>query len=342
MIFEFLLPIIAWLVLFVICYIVYSQVFYKNMPHQSVTEGQGLYAIITAFFWIVVYMCLSSVWSIIYSLIDLKYPDVIGAATSYSGGLQSAGVLYDTFAFPLAMIVVSSITSLALAFWLISQFQKNKNLRPQKLYLFMRSLVFIGGAVMIFSGFVYIVYSWLYGNLPIAVFLKAIVALLIVGVVAVYFYLTADGKNPNEALIGRVFSILLVIVTLGTMFYSFSIIGTPAQARLYRLDSITIQNLQNVKQEIDNQDQNFGVKIKSLDEITNDYTKSILRQTKINYSTAEKEYSLCAGFNGDMPDSINIPNRDTTWDYKKGESCFTFKHLPAYINSQIPEKAILR
>ena len=128
--------------------------------------------------------------------------------------------------------------------------QENKNLRPQALYLFMRSLVFIGGAIMIFSGFVYVVYSWLYGNLPIAVFLKGFVAVAIVGMVALYFYLTADGKNPKEAFIGRLFAVMLVVVTVATMFYSFSIIGTPSEARLYRLDSITLQNLQNVKQEL--------------------------------------------------------------------------------------------
>lgn len=181
MIFEFLFPIIGWLVLFGIFYIIYSQIFYKNLPAQQPVEGQNLYAAITGFFWVVVYFCLSSVWSILYSLIDLKYPDVVGAASDYGIGMQSVGAVYDTFAFPLAMVVVSSVTALVLAFWLISKFQRNKNLRPEKLYLFMRTLVFIGGAVMIFSGFVYVVYSWLYGNLPIAVFLKGLVAVAIVG-----------------------------------------------------------------------------------------------------------------------------------------------------------------
>lgn len=332
MIFEFLLPIIGWLILFGICFIVYSVVFYKDKTPQVHVEGQAMYTALATFFWLVVYMCLSSIWSIIYSLIDIKYPDVVGAAYDYSSGLSSAGVVYDAFAFPLAMVVVSSMTALILGFWLISKFQANRNLRPEKLYLFIRSLVFIGGAVMVFSGFVYIVYSWLYGNLPIAVFMKGGVAVAIVGMVALYFYLTADGKNKNEAMISRVFALFLVAVTLVTLFYSFSVIGTPAQARLFRLDSITLQNLQNVKNEIDNQEQNFGIKIQDLSQLTNEYTRSAIKQTEISYSSASTTYTLCANFNASIPANINMPNRIDDWDYQAGNSCFTFPHLPTYAN----------
>jgi hypothetical protein len=333
MIFEFLLPIIGWLILFLICFVIYSQVFYKNVGPQKHVEGQALYTALASFFWITVYMCLSSIWSILYSLIDLKYPDVIGAASNYGSGLTSVGAVYDTFAFPLALVVVSSITACVLGFFLISKFEKNEDLRPDRLYTFMRALVFIGGAVMIFSGFVYVVYSWLYGNLVQAVIMKGIVAFAIVGMVALYFYLTGDGKNKNEGVISRVFAILLVVVTLATMFYSFNIIGTPTQARLYRLDSITLQNLQNVKNEIDNQEQNFGVKIKDLKEINADYAKGAIRQTQMTYSSNETDYTLCAQFNSEMPQTINIPDRNVDWDYHAGQSCFTFKHLPPYPNA---------
>ena len=342
MIFEFLFPIIAWLVVFGICYIVYSQIFYKNLPTQQPVEGQSLYTVITTFFWIVVYLSLSSVWSIIYSLIDVKYPDVVGAVSDYGSGMQTSGVVYDAFAFPLAVVVVSSVTALILSFWLIAKFQNNRELRPEKLYLFMRTLVFIGGAVMIFSGFVYVVYSWLYGNLPIAVFLKGIVAVAIVGMVAWYFYLTADGKNPKESMIGRIFAVMLVLITLATMLFSFSIIGTPAQARLYRLDSLTLQSLQNVKNEIDNQDQNFANKIQNLSDINVDYVKNYIRKTPMKYSTTDKEYTLCADFLASMPQTINIQNRDETWDYKKGETCFTFKHLPPYPGAVKPIPAMVK
>jgi hypothetical protein len=274
-------------------------------------------------------------------LIDLKFPDPVSAVSNYGSGMSAVGVVYDAFAFPLAMVVVSAITSLMLAFWLINKFQKNKALRPERLYLFMRALVFIGGAVMVFSGFVYVVYSWLYGNLPIAVFMKGIVAVVIVGMVALYFYLTGDGKNKNESMIGRLFAVMLVVVTLATLFFSFNVIGTPAEARKYRLDSLTIQNLQTVKQEIDNQDQNYGKKIQNLSEIDADYVKAAIKRTKINYSTTDSEYTLCTDFNSDMPIILNEENRDTTWDYKVGNSCFTFKHLAPYPNAVPQTKPVI-
>lgn len=338
MIFEFLLPIVGWLIFFGICFIIYSNIFYKNaVPHAEI-EGQALYTAIASFFWIVVYMCLSSVWSILYSLIDLKYPDIVGAASNYGSGFSGSGVVYDAFAFPLAMVVVSSVTALFLAFWLISKFQKNKNLRPERLYMFMRALVYIGGIVMAFSGFVYVVYSWLYGNLPVAVFMKGAVAFVIVGMIAIYFYLIADGKNPKETIISKVFASMLVAVTLFTLFFSFSVIGTPAQARLYRLDSITIQNMQQVKYEVDNQGQSFGKRIQNLEEINNEYVKSAIKKTAMTYSVTDNDYTLCSDFNADMPATINMGSRDETWDYKTGKSCFTFKHLPTYATNNIQPK----
>ena len=345
MIFEFLLPIIGWLVLFGICFLIYSKMFYKEDPQTTHPEGQTLYTVLAAFFWITLYTCLSSIWSIMYSLIDLKYPDVIGAATNYSGGLTNVGVVYDTFAFPLAMIVVSAISAALLAFFLNYKLQKNNHLRSERLYTFIRFLVYIGGAVMIFFGFVYVVYSYLYGNLPMAVLLKALVALVIVGTVALYFYLV-ENKYTGENILNKIFAGLLIVVTFLTLYSSFSIIGTPAQARMYRLDSITLQNLQNVKQEIDNQDQSFGNKLKSLNDLTNDYVKNSVRTTAMTYSTTDTEYTLCADFNSDIPETINIPNRDTTWDYHAGNSCFTFKHLPTYApvnaNPGIPKPIMVR
>jgi len=331
MIFEFLLPILLWLMLFGVCFLVYTKMFYVEKHAQQHVEGQSLYSVLSAFFWIILYFSLSSIWSIFYSLIDLKYPDLIGAANDYSYGLSSVGQVYDTFAFPLAMIVVSSLTSLLLAFFLMRKLQQNKNIRSERLYTFIRLLVYIGGAIMVFFGFVYVVYSWLYGNLPVAVFLKALVALVIVGSVALYFYLVENNKN-KEAQISKIFALLLVLVTIITLYFSFSIVGTPADARKFRLDSITLQNLQTVKSEIDNQHQNFGVTIKNLDEITADYVRSAVKKSPMNYTVTEENYTLCAEFNSDMPQSINMENRDETWDYKAGETCFTFKHQPTYPN----------
>lgn len=319
----------GWLVLFGICFLIYSNLVYKNMPPAIEVEGQVLYTAIATFFWITVYMALSSVWSILYSLIDLKYPDIVGAVSSYgTSGFSAAGIVYDAFAFPLSIVVVSSFTSLLLAFWLISKFQTNKNLRPQKLYQFLRALVFIGGAIMIFSGFVYVVYSWLYGNLPMAVFLKGFVAVVIVGVVGLYFYLVGDGDNPREALIGRIFASFLVIVTIVTLVFSFNVIGTPGEARLYRLDSITLSNLQSIKNGIDDQALSYAVKIQNLNELNDYFLKDILKKTEVKYSSNGNNYTLCANFNSDMPKTINMGYRDEIWDYKKGESCFTFKHQP--------------
>jgi hypothetical protein len=331
MILEFLLPIVGWLILFFVCFIVYTNVFYKGVPHQTPVEGQTLYAVIAAFFWIVVYICLSSIWSILYSLIDIKYPDILGAASNY--GYPAVGAAYDTFAFPLAMTLVSSITALILAFWLVYKFQQNKNLRPQRLYSFMRNLVYLGSVILAFSGFVYVVYSWLYGNLPIAILYKGIVAFLIVGSVALYFYLVADGENKKEANISRAFALLLVLVTGLTLAASFKIIGTPEQARLYRLDSLTLQDLQTVKYEIDNQGQSFNLRINNLSEITSSYVKTAIKRTDMSYAKTDKDYTLCAEFNSDMPATVNTPERDMDWDYTKGTSCFTFPQLPTYSNA---------
>ncbi len=336
MIFEFLLPIIGWLVLFLIFFLIYTKFFPSE--NKTKVEGQMLYTTGAAFFWILVYLTLSSIWSIAYSLIDLAYPDIIGAATNYGSGLGNVGVVFDAFAFPLATVLVSSILAFILAIFLNKKFNENENLKPENLYKFLRALVFIGGAIFAFSGFVYIVYSWLYGNLPIAVFMKGGVAFVIIALVALYFYLD---KYAN------IFAGLLLLGTIATLVVSFKVIGTPAEARLYRLDNITLQNLQTVKYEIDNQSQSFGKKILTLDELTDYNLKNILSKTKIKYSYNLKEntkeiesYNLCADFNFDMPKSINNGYENHEWDYKKGESCFTYDFKLPYVNIPIKPQVL--
>lgn len=225
MIFEFLFPIVGWLVLFFVFFVVYKSLFYKESGHVKQVEGQALFTVLATFFWITVYSCLSSIWSILYSLIDLKYPDVVGAVSDYgTSGFSGSGVVFDAFAFPLAMTLVSAVTACCLAFYLTKKFNAEDALRPEILYHFLRVLVFIGGALLAFSGFVYVVYSWLYGNLPIAIFYKGLVAVLIVGSVALYFYLT-DNSNPNkQKIVSRFFAALMVLATIVTLFVSFKVI----------------------------------------------------------------------------------------------------------------------
>jgi hypothetical protein len=263
----------------------------------------------------------------------------VGAVSDYgTSGFSGSGVVYDAFAFPLAVTLVSAVTACCLAFFLIKKFQSNPHLRPEKLYLFLRNLIFIGGVILAFSGFVYVVYSWLYGNLPIAIFYKGLVAAVIVGGAAVYFYLVGEGKNKNEGLISKVFSGALVLVTVVTLFVSFQVIGTPAEARKYRLDSITVEAIQQIKNEIDSQDQSFSLRIKSLDELKNEYVRRYIRKmiaakNPVRYESDGKEFKLCANMNADMPQTINWENRDMTWDYKVGDFCFTFPHQAPYPNA---------
>jgi hypothetical protein len=335
MIFEFLFPILGWLIVFGAMYFVYNAFFYRKSATDAAVaeiEGQSVFSLISAFFWIVVYMCLSSIWSILYTLIDLKFPDIIGAPSDYgNSGLSLSGAVYDAMAFPLATLVVCAVTSVILAFWIISRQKANPALRPDKLYQFIRFVTFVGGAILAFSGFVYVVYAWLYGSLPMAVFLKGLVAFVIVGTVAAYFYLVAGKtRNNSESLIGRVFALFLFVAMLVTLFVSFNVVGTPKEARKYRLDALKLQDLQSIKYQVDARDEQGQTPMQSLSDIKDEYVKNIVKRNEKAVSgfrlvSGVKDYKLCANFVSNMPVYVNSGNNsDDTWNYTKGETCFTF------------------
>jgi hypothetical protein len=335
MIFEFLFPIVGWLIFFGALFFIYNAFFYqKPVGEQIELPGQATFTLISSFFWVVVYMCLSSIWSILYTLIDIKYPDIINAPSNYgSAGLSLSGAIYDAMAFPLATLVVSAVSAVALAWWIMSKQKQNPVLRPDKLYKFIKFVTLIGGGILAFSGFVYVVYAWLYGSLPVAVFLKGLVAFVIVGSVALYFYLVAgETRNPRESLIGKIFSAYLLIAMVVTLFVSFNVVGTPKEARLYRLDSLKIQDLQQIKNTIDNQDSYSDKKVSKLSDIKDEYTRpAVARNEDVTYTSDGKNYTMCANFVSQMPQTVNNNYYvDDTWNYKKGQSCFTFEHKPNY------------
>lgn len=330
MIYNFLSPIIGWLILFGSGYFIYNVFFNKSKSDQVVVDipGQHTFAFVSGFFWVVVYMCLSSIWSIAYTLIDLKFPDIVNAPSDYGTSLSLSGALYDAMAFPLATLVVSAVTALGLAWWVIRKQKSNPDLRPDTLYKFIKFITFIGGGILAFSGFVYVVYSWLYGSLPVAIFLKGLVALLIVGSVATYFYLVAgDTRNPRESTIGKFFSAYLFIAMVVTLVVSFNVVGTPAQARLYRLDALKISDLREIKDYIDSEDAYSDKRLSSLSSISDNRINIILKRNNFSSSLTEKQYTLCADFVMDMPKAVNDNYSNDTWNYKKGNHCFTFDRL---------------
>lgn len=341
MIFEFLFPILGWLVFFGICFFIYNAFFYHKPEGTSAVDlpGQATFTLISSFFWVVVYMCLSSIWSILYTLIDLKFPDVVNAPNNYgNSGLSLSGAVYDAMAFPLATLVVSAVSAVALAFWIISKQKSNPALRPDKLYKFIKFITLVGGGVLAFSGFVYVVYSWLYGSLPMAVFLKGLIALVIVGSVALYFHLVAgDERNPSESMIGKVFAGYLLVAMVITLFVSFNVVGTPKQARLYRLDSLKIRDLQDIKNSIDSQDGYSDKKVASLSELRDDWIKPVIkRNADVTFNSDSKTYSLCATFVANMPQTVNNNYySDDTWNYSEGKKCFSFEHKPNYQNQGV-------
>jgi hypothetical protein len=166
-----------------------------------------------------------------------------------------------------------------------------------------------------------------------AILLKGLVAFVIVSSVALYFYLVANEKrNPNESLIGRIFAVFLFIAMIVTMLVSFKVVGSPKEARLYRLDALKLQDLQSIKYAIDAFDESSNRTFASFADLRDDYAKNIVKKNEklgnvFTFSSEGKEYKICTDFSSDMPTYINkMDNLDESWNYKKGNTCFTFPH----------------
>jgi hypothetical protein len=194
--------------------------------------------------------------------------------------------------------------------------------------------VFAAGATIVID-LIVLLTTFLSGEeLTLAFLLKVLVVLLVAGAGFLHFLADLRGYWVKEINQAKMVNWGVGALVLMSIVAGFFIVGTPQDARLYRLDQQKVYDLQNIQWQIVNFWQQKQVLPAALEEL-NDPLSGFVVPTDVQFSasygyerTSASSFKLCASFNkpsrgGEM--SYTEPYRsqgEQNWSHEAGEVCF--------------------
>lgn len=271
--------------------------------------------------------------ALLWNYVDYSFPDPL---QYYPSDPYQSGISWQ-----MATLIVLSPIFLGLM-WYIHRITREDSTRLEvwvrrwALYL----TLFVAG-VTIAVDLIWVLYAFLNGtDLTVRFLLKSYVVLAVAAIGFMHFLADLRGywqKHPSRnRLIAYATGVLIAVSILS----GFLIVGTPAQARLYRFDDQKVNDLQNIQYQVVNYWQSKQALPKTLadlnDPISN-FTVPVDPQSGESYTyktIGSASFKLCATFNAETQgnstarmtapisvDGLGKPIADN-WQHATGEMCF--------------------
>lgn len=271
--------------------------------------------------------------SLIFDYINYAYPDA-AAVYSFSGNPYASGISHS-----MAALIVLFPMFLVLRY-VIRLTIKHDNTRADvwvrrwALYL----TLFIAGATLVTDLIVLLMYFF-DGDVTVRFIMKITLVILVAGGGFLHFLADLWRYWEKKVTSARVIGAATSILVLFTVFSAFMIIGTPWQARLYRLDDQKTYDLEQIQARIVTFWQKKGELPKALVDLNDSIGDNPVPtdpQTGEPYTytvTGKNTFILCARFNALAQQySPSVMNSQTTflnngsqyssWFHGAGDVCF--------------------
>jgi len=204
--------------------------------------------------------------------------------------------------------------------------------------------------------FATLVFFFLDGEISARFILKVISVAIVAG--SVFWYYLAELRRetpevPKNAKMARLTALAIIIATiLGAFFIS----GSPFRARLEKLDSQRVSDLQGIQSQIVYHWQRKGTIPANLNELTDSISgyavpKDPETDTAYEYrGLSNLAFELCANFSAVTPQDQQVTFRlmpgtqNDNWQHATGRACFTRTIDPALYNidnNPVPTKPII-
>jgi hypothetical protein len=254
-----------------------------------------------------------------FEYINNAFPDALSYSYDpYSGSIKFA-IATLIVAFPLFLVLMRLI--------------RNDIVRtPEKSEIWVRRwalylTIFIAG-LTIATDLVTLIYYFLDGEVTTRFLLKVLVVLLVAAGGLMHFLADVWGywvTYPARAMyVGWAVAVLIV----GTVVSGFLIIGSPMDARLYKLDDQKVYDLQNIQSQIIYQYQSTGALPETLAELSNPLSGYAVPApsdgTVYEYRLGDADsFELCATFSKASRVQVSQPRgTNDFWEHDVGVQCF--------------------
>lgn len=260
--------------------------------------------------------------------INYFFPDVLNYSYGYTSAMR----------FALASLFIVFPVFILVSWFLNKIYSKETAVRESKVRKWLIYLTLFIAALVIIGDLIFVVNTFLGGEITTRFILKAF-SVLVVAAVTFGYYLD-DVKRNTPSPSAKYFAFATSAVVLILIMGAFFIVGSPMKARLQQFDQQRVYDLQNVQSQVVNYWQRKGQLPTNLNDLTDSisgYQAPKDPQTGNSYeysikNSATLTFELCATFNlpsqnqtgakpAPYPDYYNGPYSQN-WDHASGRVCF--------------------
>lgn len=290
---------------------------------------------------IVLYTIVVSLLGLIFIVVEKAYPKIANGYDYYYSQSISWPVSILIVLFPVFIIIM----------WFL---EKSYNRDPEKRNLSIHKwltyvTLFVGGAILI-GDLITVLYYFIDGQELTTSFLLKVFSVLVITLI-VFLYYIADARNTLTPSKKKIWLGVSTVVIVASIAWGFSVLGSPRTQQLLKYDRQKINDLQNMKNQVESFYSSKGTLPKTIEEISNGgyyNPQKIDPQTEKPYEyarTSDTSYNLCAEFNKASDDKNANNSRyyyeysygNAAWTHPAGQYCFKETINPSiYSNSKIP------
>ncbi|MCX6751684.1 MAG: DUF5671 domain-containing protein [Candidatus Nomurabacteria bacterium] len=288
--------------------------------------------------------------NLVFGTLNKEFPDVLNSNYQYGYSTYD----YDNIRMALATLIIFFPIFLAVSyFW--RKYSKgemgtfDQTIKKWVMYI----ILFLSSVVMVID-LVALVKYFIAGEITNRFIYKVLSVFVIAVLVGFYYILLVKGKEKKST--GIIFGSIGLILVIASVWYSFSIMGSPAKQRLLRLDDRRVNDLQSIQYQVINywqQKEKLPTKLSDLSNPMTGYSLPVdpefAKGNTYEYIPKEKlKFELCATFALPMPkgwreysnggrimpmiasdvketSSISYPypgGINESWDHQTGRTCY--------------------
>ena len=290
--------------------------------------------------------------NLVFETLNKRFPDVLNSSYQYGYSTYE----YEGIRMALATLIIFFPVFIVISYFWNKFISRGLGRIEEVIKKWLVYIILFLSSLVIVIDLVTLVKYFISGEITTRFILKATVALLVALFVGINYVFMLQGRNRVFGFsVGRWGTIKASILVILAIWFSFSVMGSPAKQRMFRLDDRRVGDLQNMQYQIINYWQQKEKLPKALIDLSNPITGYSLpvppmfeKGEKYEYTVKSPlTFELCATFDlpipkgwreysgydygGIMPlatrdKSVSYPypggGTNESWNHQAGRACF--------------------
>ena len=301
---------------------------FQNMPKRNIPRDLFLHLLaIVTLYWSAV-----SFVTLIWQFINKVFPDVLADYYQNNGSLE-------LIRFSVSAIIIVFPVFIVVSRYLNKIYAREAAVRESKIRKWLLYLTLFISSLVIIGDLIFVINTFLGGEITTRFILKALSVLLVAGVILGYYLDDVRRDTPTKS--AKYFAWVSGVLVLAVIAGAFFVVGSPNSARLVQFDQQKISDLQGIQSQIVNYWQKKEALPNSLSDLNDpisNFKVSVDPQTNQPYEynvkdAANLSFELCATFNKEGNDQYGRYNevqpiayptkgQSDNWQHSAGRACF--------------------